>query len=254
MNFLLTNDDGVEAPGLSALAKAFRAFGNVTILAPDRNWSGSGHVKTLNRPLRVKKVVLRDGSEALACDGAPSDCVAVALLGLIEESIDYVISGINPYPNLGHDLTYSGTVTAAMEAVIAGVPGIAVSLDGPHDTSSEVDYSTAAMIATRVFENFHAHPTPAYTLLNVNIPYLPENELKGFRITRQGLRIYRDKLVARKDPFGTPYYWIGGEAPIGVPEDGTDIGALADGYVSVTPVQMDMTAHQLIPYLQSWTW
>jgi 5'-nucleotidase len=254
MNILVTNDDGVEAPGLIALAKAFQPYGKVTILAPDRNWSGSGHVKTLHRPLRVKKMLLHDGTEALASDGAPSDCVALALLGLLEDSVDYVISGINPYPNLGHDLTYSGTVTAAMEAVISGVPGIAVSLDGPRNGQSGIDYTTAAKVATRVFENLLVHHLPPYTLLNVNIPYLPEKELKGFRITRQGLRIYRDALVSRKDPWGVPYYWIGGEAPIGVPEEGTDIGALAEGYISVSPVQMDMTAHQLISDLQTWIW
>jgi 5'-nucleotidase len=130
MHILVTNDDGVFAPGLLALAQALRPLGKVSVLAPDRNWSASGHVKTLHRPLRVKEVKLADDSPAQASDGAPSDCVALALMGLIEEPIDLVVSGINPYANLGYDLTYSGTVTAAMEAVIAGVPAIAVSVDG----------------------------------------------------------------------------------------------------------------------------
>ena len=129
MHILVTNDDGVNAPGLLALAQAMRELGKVTVLAPDHNWSASGHVKTLDRPLRVKAAILSDGTPALASDGAPSDCVALAVLGLLSEPVDLVVSGINGGPNLGHDLTYSGTVTAAMEAAIAGLPGIAVSLD-----------------------------------------------------------------------------------------------------------------------------
>jgi len=123
MHILVTNDDGVQAPGLLALAQAMRTLGQVTILAPDRNWSGAGHVKTLDRPLRVRETQIADGTPALMSDGAPSDCVALATLGLVE-GIDLVVSGINPYSNFGHDVTYSGTVTAAMEAVIAGVPGL----------------------------------------------------------------------------------------------------------------------------------
>ena len=128
MHILVTNDDGVTAPGLLALATEMRRLGVVTIVAPDRNWSASGHVKTLERPLRVKEIILPDGSKALASDGAPSDCVALALLGLLPEPVDLVVSGINPNENVGHDVTYSGTVTAAMEAVIGGIPGAAVSL------------------------------------------------------------------------------------------------------------------------------
>ena len=148
MNILVTNDDGVTAPGLAALAAALRdsGLGSVTVLAPDRNWSVSGHVKTLVNPLRVRPARLADGFEALSSDGAPSDCVALALLGVVKEKIDLVVSGINPYPNVGHDVTYSGTVTAAMEAVIGHVPGIAVSTD----ISRNDDYGPAARIAVRV--------------------------------------------------------------------------------------------------------
>ncbi len=131
MHILVTNDDGVFAPGLLALAQAMRTLGDVTVFAPDRNWSASGHVKTMERPLRVKEVRLADGSPALSTDGAPSDSVALALLGLVKEKIDLVVSGINPHENIGHDVTYSGTVTAAMEAVIGSVPGMAVSLNTP---------------------------------------------------------------------------------------------------------------------------
>src|SRR5512133_2314230 len=142
MHILVTNDDGVYAPGLLALARELRKLGEVSILAPDHNWSASGHVKTLNRPLRAKPVTLADGSSALASDGAPSDCVALALMGVIETPIDLVVSGINPNANIGHDVTYSGTVTAAMEAAIGSVAGIAVSLDAPEFFSGVLDYST----------------------------------------------------------------------------------------------------------------
>lgn len=254
MHILVTNDDGINAPGLLAVAQAVRALGKVTVLAPDHNWSASGHVKTMERPLRVKNAVLGDGSQALASDGAPSDCVALAILGLLPEPVDLVISGINAGPNLGHDLTYSGTVTAAMEAVIAGLPGIAVSLDKPPRMEGAVDFTPAAEIARRVAANVIANGLPPGILLNVNVPYLPLEEILGIQITRQGLRIYRDALVERDDPRGRPYYWIGGEAPGGVPDDGTDIGALHQGYVSITPVQLDLTAHNLLEPLRKWAW
>src|SRR5689334_5636267 len=140
MHILVTNDDGITAPGLLALAQEMRKLGKVTVMAPDRNWSASGHVKTMERPLRVREVTLADGSAAFTSDGAPSDCVALALLGLIKEKVDLVVSGINPHANLGHDVTYSGTVTAAMEAVIAGVRGVAVSLDSPEGYKEALDY------------------------------------------------------------------------------------------------------------------
>ena len=150
MHILVTNDDGVTAPGLLALGKEMSKLGKVTILAPDRNWSASGHVKTMHRPLRIRKVQLADGITALSSDGAPSDCVALALLGVVEEKIDLVVSGINPNANIGHDVTYSGTVTAAMEAVIGGVPGVAVSLDSPENHLGVLDYLPAARVSLRI--------------------------------------------------------------------------------------------------------
>ncbi len=251
MHILVTNDDGVYHPGLLALVQSMRSLGAVTVLAPERNWSAGGHVKTLHRPLRVKDVKLADGTPAMASDGAPSDCVALAFLGLVEQHIDLVVSGINPYANLGHDLTYSGTVTAAMEAAIAGRPAAAFSVDGSEETPV-TDFGPAASIARRVVELIIAHTLPPNVLLNVNIPARPEEQILGYRITRQGLRIYRDRLLRRADPRGRPYYWIGGEAPTGVREEGTDIGALAAGYVAITPVTLDLTAHALLPELSRW--
>lgn len=247
MHILVTNDDGVHAPGLLALANAARTLADkVTILAPDHNWSASGHVKTLHRPLRVNETVLEDGSMAWASDGAPSDCVALAQLGFIPDKIDLVLSGINPNANIGHDVTYSGTVTAAMEAAIWGIPGIAISLDCPEDLTGPVDYAPAAEAVRRLLTWFtNQDGLPEDMVLNVNVPYGPLSEMKGFRITRQGLRIYRDELVRRLDPRGKPYFWIGGEAPIGVEEPGTDYGALLAGYVSITPIQLDLTSQAL---------
>lgn len=254
MHILVTNDDGVQAPGLLALAQALQPLGKVTIVAPERNWSASGHVKTLHRPLRVKEVGLCDNIQAYACDGAPSDCVALVLLGLLTESVDFVVSGINPNANLGHDATYSGTVTAAMEASIGGVSAVAVSLDTPAILEGPIDFSGAAWVARKVVEALLQHEFPKDIILNVNVPYLPVEELNAFHITRQGLRIYQDALLKREDPRGQPYYWIGGDAPSGVFEPETDIGDLAEGYVSITPIQLDLTAHHVIKQLAQWDW
>jgi len=252
MHILVTNDDGVQAPGLLALAQEIRKLGKVTVFAPDRNWSASGHVKTMERPLRVSETTLADGTAAFTSDGAPSDCVALPLLGLLEEKIDLVVSGINPHANIGHDVTYSGTVTAAMEAVIDHVYGIAISLDSPENHKGALDYSTAAIVARRVAEKILADGLPEGVLLNVNVPYLKEDELKGIMITRQGLRVYRDALDSRLDPRGKPYYWIGGEVPTGVDEPGTDFGALRAGYVSITPLQLDLTNYKAMDVLKKW--
>lgn len=253
-NILVTNDDGVLAPGLLALAQEMRNLGKVTILAPDRNWSGGGHVKTLDRALRVREFHLEDGTQAFGSDGAPSDCVSLATLGYFKEKFDLVVSGINVGANLGHDVTYSGTVTAAMEAVIAGLPGIAVSLEVPEGYVGAIDFGPAAYAARIAVQNVLANGLPIDTLLNVNVPYLKAEDIHGFRITRQGLRVYHSRLDERVDPRGRPYYWIGGDAPTGVSESGTDVGALAAGFVSVTPLQLDLTAYRAISDLNTWNW
>jgi len=254
MHILVTNDDGVLAPGLLALAQAMRPLGQVTVLAPERNWSASGHVKTLDKPLRVKEVRLADGSPALSCDGAPSDCVALAALGLLPEPVNLVVSGINPNLNIGHDVTYSGTVTAVMEAVINGLPGIAFSQDTPARYAAAPDFSTAALAARQVVQTAIDNGLPADLLLSVNIPYLPYAQIKGFNLTRQGLRIYRDQLLKRLDPRQRPYYWIGGEEPTALLEEGTDMAAVKDGYVSITPLHLDLTDYHAQQSLNAWGW
>jgi 5'-nucleotidase len=174
------------------------------------------------------------------------------LLGLADLPVDMVVSGINPHANLGHDVTYSGTVTAAMEAVIAGVPALAISLDSPEDLEGPRDYGPAAAVAAALVAQAAGRTWPKGVLLNVNVPYGPIDGMSGLAVTRQGLRLYRDELVRREDPRGRPYYWIGGEAPTGVAGEGTDVGSLAAGFVSVTPLQLDLTAHASLESLRGW--
>ena len=243
MRILLTNDDGYTAPGLLALKQAVSEVGVVLVLAPEHNFSASGHVKTMHKPLRIGEVKLADDSLAYTASGAPSDCVALALLGALDFKPDLVISGINPNHNLGHDVTYSGTVTAAMEGTIGGVPSIAVSVD------SDAAYPTAARFAARLAVTVLEKGLPRDVVLNVNVPAPP---IRGAYITRMGKRLYRDELIVRHDPRGRPYYWIGGDRPSGIPDAGTDIWAVQNGYISVTPIQLDMTGHAWIEPLRAW--
>lgn len=251
MYILVTNDDGVDSPGLLALKQALQALGDVTVVAPDHNWSASGHTKTMHKPLRVNPTTLRDGSPAFETDGAPTDCVTLVMLGLLPEKPALVVSGINPGSNVAHDLTYSGTVAAAMEGAINNIPSMAVSIDAHHRHA--IDFAPAAEVARRIARRVLEQGLPQDTFLNVNVPDLPFDQLKGIRITRLGKRIYRDELVERIDPYGKRYYWIGGEPPSGVIEEaGTDVWAVAHNYVSITPVHLDLTSHALIEPLQAW--
>ncbi len=248
MHILVTNDDGIDAAGLLALNQALKTVGDTSIVAPSHNWSASGHVKTMHKPLRVRETRLADGTPAFSSSGAPSDCVSLAFLGIVEQPIDMVVAGINRGANLGHDVTYSGTVTAAMEGAIAGVPSIAVSMDSYQDT----DFTFAAQVAAQLAQQVAAHGLPPETLLNVNVPDVAEDEIAGMLITRLGSRIYNDELVRRLDPKGHPYYWIGGDAPGGVLEEGTDLWALANKYVSIAPLQLDLTDYALMERVRAW--
>lgn len=246
---LLTNDDGVQSPGLLALKQALGAVGEVAVLAPDHNWSAGGHAKTMHKPLRVQEVKLADGSTALASNGGPSDCVALAVLGVLSRAPDLVISGINPGSNVAQDMTYSGTVAAALEGWISGISSMALSVAVEEGTPPEFACAArvGAIIAGRILEQGQRQ-----VLLNVNVPALAFGRLNGVEITRLGRRIYRDKLVERNDPRGHKYYWIGGEPPTGVDDEGTDVGALAAGRVSVTPLQLDLTSYPMIDELRAW--
>ncbi len=248
-HILITNDDGVHSPGLLALAQELQQFGDVSILAPDRNWSVTGHNKTMHKPLRVWTETLADGSEALTTNGGPSDCVALAAMGLISTPIDIVISGINTRPNLGNDITYSGTVAAAMEGVIFGIPSMAISMDEGDPRHWATAAKAAAVIAHKMLEN---GGMPSGTLLNVNVPNVPVDDIKGFEVARLGQRRYHDELIVRHDPSGRPYYWIGGGPPSSVLEPGTDVYALAHGYISITPLSLDMTHDAFLDVLKGW--
>jgi 5'-nucleotidase len=246
---LVTNDDGVDSPGLAALAKALKKVDEVCVIAPNRNWTAAGHSKTLDRPLRVAKVTLPGTRlQGYSSDGSPSDCVALALLGLAPERPRLVVSGINTGPNMGSDITYSGTVSAAMEAVVSGVPGIAMSLADYY----QWDFTYAAHFAARLARRVLQEGIDRDVLLNVNVPPLKRREIKGVQITSLGHREYRDELITRKDPFGRDYYWIGGGPPGGLGEPGTDLHAVGNGFVSITPVQIDLTHHGLMEKISSW--
>jgi 5'-nucleotidase len=248
LHILLTNDDGVDASGLLILQKTLQEVGQVTVFAPDHNWSAAGHTKTMHKPLRVNQTTLPDGTLVYTSTGAPSDCVALAVLGILPRKPDLVVAGINHGANLGQDITYSGTVAAAMEAVIFGMPAIAVSLD----SYERGDFAYAARFAARLVKLVLERGLPPTTFLNVNVPAVPQDEIAGIRITRLGRRVYRDALVERQDPRGRSYYWIGGQPPRGVDEEGTDIWALANNYVSITPLHLDMTEYQMVEELRQW--
>lgn len=247
---LVTNDDGVMAPGLLALKIAFEQVARVIVIAPDRNWSAAGHTKTLHRPLAVRQVALADGTPAFATDGAPSDCVALASLGFISEPVDLVVSGVNHGPNVGDDVTYSGTVAAAMEGSISGIPSIAVSLDD-YDSAAP-HFAEAAAFARELAQRALERRIASDVILNVNVPNRPNAARLPVQITRLGKRIYRDVLEERADPTNGTLFWIGGERPTGEPTEGTDIRALSDGCISVTPIHLDLTNHRLLKELQTW--
>ena len=249
MHILVTNDDGITSLSLATLAAHLRQIGDVTVLAPNRNRSVSSHLKTLHRPLRVQTAVLADGSPALTTDGSPVDCVALALLGVVERPVDIVVSGINTTHNLGHDVFYSGTVAAAMEAAIWRIPAIAIST--LYDV--EIGCGPAAEIGLQVTRQVIARGLPRYTVLNVNVPCTTLAKMKGFKVTAMGMSAYhQDELVHRKDPYGGNYYLIGGQALSEISDNGTDIGAVADKWVSVTPVRLDMTSESFMEKLRDW--
>lgn len=253
MLVLISNDDGIDSVGLHALVTAIKGVAEVVVLAPNRNWSAGSHQRTFDRPLRISDVHLPDGTPAHACDGTPADCVAVGLLGFLPHRPDLVVSGINKGANMGDDIIMSGTVAAAMAGVISGVPGVAVSLAGPWD-APEWDFTAAAAFAAALVADIARTGVEPDVLLNVNVPDRPLTEIRGVEVTRAGRRIYADELIERRDPAGRRYYWIGGETPGGHAEPGTDITALEDGKISVTPIHLDMTNHRLIEHVAARDW
>lgn len=252
MKILVTNDDGITSPGIHALARALTHVGEVVVVAPDKNWSISGHQKTIGRFLRADPYPQFPHEDILAyaASGAPADCVALSLMGLLDSPPDIVVSGINRGANLGQDITYSGTVAATFEAAIFGIPAVAVSLD---DRSDAANFQQAAPIAARVVQKVIENGLPHHTLLNVNFPHAPASTWQGIRITRLGKRRYEDEMVRGEDPGGRAWYWIRGVEPAGETDDpDTDIGAVHAGYVSVTPLRLDMSDLDLRQNIKGW--
>ena len=244
MHILITNDDGYLAPGLVALAEELGRVAQISVVAPDRNKSGASNSLTLTRPLRVE----RTPGGIYYVDGTPTDCVHLALNGLLDSAPDMVVSGINAGPNLGDDVLYSGTVAAAMEGRYLGLPAIAVSLVGRPPRN----YLSAAVITRRVVERLQRDPLPDDTLLNLNVPDLPAEQPLPLRATRLGFRHKAESVVRQADPYGRPVYWVGppGEAQDAGP--GTDFHAVENAAASVTPMQIDLTRHRGIEPLQNW--
>jgi len=238
---LVTNDDGIHAAGLAALASALEALGEVYVVAPDREQSAVGHALTLHRPVRAEAL----GERRFAVNGTPSDCVNLGILGLLPERPVLVAAGINHGTNLGEDVTYSGTVSAAMEGTLLGVVSMAVSQADPDGASFEAAGRVAAAVAARIL----VEGLPARTLVNVNVP---REAPKGVRVARLGHRVYSDKAVRETDPRGRPYYWIGGGAPVWEEDEGSDIAAVHDGFAAVTPLHLDLTHHAALRGMAAW--
>jgi 5'-nucleotidase len=249
MRVLLTNDDGINSPGLRALAEVFAAAHETAVVAPEEQRSATGHAITLHKPLRARPwSVYPAGVEAWATNGTPADCVVLAVRELLPARPDIVISGINVGPNLGLDLTYSGTVSGAMEGAIVGIASVAVSVVSFVDVRFEV----AASFAERLARQVHARRLPADTMLNVNVPNVPVEQVQGVAITRQSSRRYLSRVERRTDPRGQSYYWLTGEPEPDPDEPGTDGWAVASGYISITPIRLNMTDERLLHDLGSW--
>jgi len=248
MRILITNDDGINAPGVYALYEEMKKVGEISIVAPDTEQSAIGHAITLSNPLRIREVH-RDGSfYGYSVNGTPADCVKLGVTTIFKEHPDMVISGINLGPNLGVDVIYSGTVSAATEGTILGIPSIAISLA----TRKEPDYSFAAAFTRNLCLKVKEKGLPAGILLNVNIPAVPSHKIKGVRITRQGNARFRDTFEKRMDPRGNIYYWLTGEVWEEEEDKETDSKAVSDNYISITPIHFDLTSYQSISWLKEW--
>jgi len=243
---LISNDDGINAVGIKTLERIALAISDdVWVVAPETNQSGAAHSLTLSRPLRVR----RYGDRHFAVDGTPTDCVLIALQRIVEDApVDLVLSGVNHGANLGEDVTYSGTVAAAMEATLFKVPAIAFSQVCA--SRQHIKWATAERYAPEVIERLLSMPWPEDVLVNVNFPDLVADEVQGLRVTTQGKRKIGDTLLERTDPRGEPYLWIGALRESELPGEGTDLAAIATGYVSITPIHLDMTHHASLQALR----
>lgn len=244
MQILIANDDGYLSEGIRALYKAMQGLGQATIVAPDRNRSGASNSLTLSHPVFVRQ----HESDVYSLEGTPTDCVNIALSGLLSEEQDMVVSGINDGPNMGDDVLYSGTVAAAIEGRHLGHPAIAVSM-ASHEPSH---YDTAAQAMSKVVKHLREVPLPADTILNINVPDLPSEEIKGMKATRLGTRHPSKNAIKQLSPRGETLYWIGAAGDIADDGPGTDFGAVREGYISVTPLQIDLTRFDSVSPVANW--
>lgn len=249
MRLLCTNDDGILAVGLDCLAKAASALGDVTVVAPDREQSATSHSLTLHHPIRP---VMR-GERRWQVDGTPTDCVMLAVEALMPERPDFVLSGINHGHNMGEDVLYSGTVAAAMEGVTLGIPSMALSFAGGELKADPALLTDQVEIVTRLLDHLtHLEHIPRDTLLNINLPPLPAAAIRGVRLTRLGRRVYSDSLVRMHDPRGREIFWIGGGSAAWSGADDSDFRAVNDGFISVTPLSLDLTHTRMLEEATSW--
>ncbi len=249
MRLLLSNDDGILARGLECLERAARPLGDVWVVAPDREQSATSHSLTLHHPLRPIQL----GPQRWQVDGTPTDCVMLAIEALLPDKPDFVLSGINHGPNMGEDVLYSGTVAAAMEGLALGVPSIAFSFAGRVLRSDDSLLADHVDNLTRVIKHITSLPAfPADTLLNVNIPAVPAAEVKGVRLTRLGRRVFSDSLTPMKDPWGRDIFWIGGGSVAWSGSEDSDFRAVKDGYISITPLHLDLTAKDRLDDAERW--
>ncbi|MFK8066755.1 MAG: 5'/3'-nucleotidase SurE [Gammaproteobacteria bacterium] len=247
MYFLISNDDGYRAPGIKALTEALSSMGRVAVVAPDRNRSGASNSLTLDNPLQVHEFA----DNQYFINGTPTDCVHIAITGLLDKTPDMVVSGINAGSNLGDDVIYSGTVAAAMEGRFMGLPALAISL-ASESGEDPAHYETAALVIKNLIKNLDKSPLPTNTILNINVPDLPYDQIKGMQVTRLGQRHKSEPVIKDKDPRGRPIFWIGppgGEQDAGT---GTDFHAIRQGYVSITPLQIDLTQHSSLDMVSQW--
>jgi len=242
---LVTNDDGVRSPGVRALAAALSEHGRVVVVAPDRNRSAVGHALTLERPLRAEEIK----PDVFAVDGTPTDCVLIGINQLLDQPPDFVLSGVNHGPNMGEDVLYSGTVAAAMEGTILGIPAIAVSYSS---RAADRIPGYADVLTDLIGALVRRSDFPEETFFNINLPDVPADELNGVRVTTLGRRVYADSLTRREDPSGREYFWIGGGVSRWSGRDDSDFRAVQAGYVSVTPLHLDLTNYRLISEVRSW--
>jgi 5'-nucleotidase len=249
MKLLCTNDDGIHAHGLACLVKAAEPLGDVTVVAPDREQSATSQSLTLHHPLRP----IRRGQNSYQVDGTPTDCVMLAVEALMAGRPDFVLSGINHGQNMGEDVLYSGTVAAAMEGLALGIPSIAISFAGG-DLKTDVSMLDQHVgLLTRLLRHILTLPSfPAATLFNINLPALPSDQIKGIRLTRLGRRVYSDSLKAMQDPWGREIYWIGGGSMAWTGLEDSDFRAIEEGYVSVTPLHLDLTHFDILASADVW--